>query len=78
MLISIYHGLRSSVFFWKSPLGLMLFGMTVALLVTYAHMQVERVLVQTKNLTTWVIFCAILSRADWWRRQAGVLRRLAK
>lgn len=78
MLISIYHGLRSSVFFWKSPLGLMLFGMTVALLVTYAHMQVERVLVQTKNLTTWVIFCAILSRADWWRRQAGVRRRLAK
>lgn len=67
--ITLWHGLRSTIGFWKSPLGLVLAGATVALVITYFHMQVERVLVQTKNLTTWMMFCAMLSRAEWWRRQ---------
>jgi hypothetical protein len=68
--LTLWHGLRATVFFWKSPLGLLLFGVTVALGITYFHAQVERVLTQTKNLTTWVMFCALLARAEWWRRQA--------
>lgn len=68
--ITLWHGVRSTLGFWRSPLGLVLAGMTVALLITYFHMQVERVLVQTKNLTTWIMFCAALSRAEWWRRRA--------
>jgi O-antigen ligase len=66
--ITLWHGLRATIGFWKSPLGLVLAGATVALAITYFHMQVERVLVQTKNLTTWMMFCAMLSRAEWWRR----------
>lgn len=68
--ITLWHGLRSTIGFWKSPLGLVLAGATVALAITYFHMQVERVLVQTKNLTTWMMFCAMLSRAEWWRRRS--------
>lgn len=41
-------------------------GLTVALAVTYFHLQVERVLTQTKNMTTWMMLCAKLSRAEWW------------
>jgi hypothetical protein len=58
------------VHFWKGPLGLFLLGVTVALAITYFHGKVERVLTQTKNLTTWIIFCAVLARAVWWARQA--------
>jgi O-Antigen ligase len=76
--ITLWHGMRSTVHFWKSPIGLLLFGMTVALAVTYFHMQVERVLTQTKNLTTWLMFCAILSRAEWWRRQEKARKRLER
>ncbi len=68
-LITLWHGLRSTLHFWKTPLGLFLFGVTVALAITYFHGQVERVQTQTKNLTTWIMFCAILSRAEWWRRR---------
>ncbi len=68
--VTLWHGLRSTVFFWKSSLGLLLYGLTVALAISYFHGQVERVLTQTKNLTTMVMLCALLARADWWRRQA--------
>ena len=68
-LITLWHGMRASVAFWKTPLGLMLFGVTVAFAITYFHGQVERVLTQTKNLTTWIMLCALLSKAEWWRRQ---------
>ncbi len=68
-LVTLWYGLRSTIHFWKSPLGLFFFGVLVALTISYFHGQVERVLTQTKNLTTWIMFCAILSRAEWWRRQ---------
>lgn len=70
LLVTLWHGTRSTIYFWKTPLGLFFFGVTVALAITYFHCQVERVLTQTKNMTTWIIFCAIVSRADWWRRRA--------
>jgi O-antigen ligase len=75
--ITTWFGFRTTLKYWKTPLGLFLFGVTVALGVTYIHMQVERVLVQTKNLTTWMMFCAILSRAEWWRR-ADTTKKLVK
>jgi len=70
LLVTLWFGLRSSIHFWRTSLGLFFFGVMVALAITYFHGQVERVLTQTKNLTTWVMFCAILSRAEWWRRRA--------
>lgn len=74
-LITLWHGIRASGASWKSPVGLMLFGITVAFAITYFHGQVERVLTQTKNLTTWIMLCAMLSKAEWWRRQQ---KKLAK
>jgi hypothetical protein len=74
--LTLWYGLRSTAAFWKTPLGLLLWGVTVALIVSYVHLQVERILVQTKNLTTWVIFCAVISRAEWWRRQESARRKL--
>lgn len=66
--ITLWHGIRCTFAFWKSSLGLLVFGLTVALAITYFHGQVERVLTQTKNLTTWMMFCAALSRLEFWRR----------
>ncbi len=73
-LITLWHGIRATVAFWKTPLGLMLFGLTVAFGISYFHGQVERVLTQTKNLTTWIMLCAMLSKAEWWRRQEKKLK----
>lgn len=69
LLLTLWHGIRATIGFWKTPLGLMFFGITVAFLITYFHGQVERVLTQTKNLTTWIMLCAVLSKAVWWKRQ---------
>lgn len=68
LIITLWHGIRSSVAFWNSSIGLMLCGITIALGITYFHCQVERVLTQTKNLTTWIILCTILAKADWLRK----------
>ena len=65
--VTLWHGMRSTVFFWRTSLGLVLYGATVALALTYVHCQVERVLTQTKNLTTWIVMCALLARAASWR-----------
>ncbi|WP_353565409.1 O-antigen ligase family protein [Haloferula sargassicola] len=68
--VTMLFGTRATFAFWKTPLGLVLMAVTISLGITYLHGQVERVLTQTKNLTTWIIFCALVSRAEWWRRQA--------
>jgi O-antigen ligase len=76
-LITLWHGMRASVAFWKTPLGLMLLGITVAFAISYFHGKVERVLTQTKNLTTWIMLCALLSKAEWWRRRDKKLKAAA-
>jgi len=77
-VLTLWYGLRSAAYYWKSPIGLFLYGLTVTLAVNYMHLRVERILVQTKNLTTWVIFCAIVARAEWWRRQAKARQKLER
>lgn len=57
-LMTLWQGIRASVAFWKTPLGLMRFGPTVAFAISCFHGQVERVLTQAKNLTTWIMLCA--------------------
>ncbi len=76
--VTLWHGIRATLEFWKSSLGLFFLAVTVSVGIGYFHGQVERVLTQTKNLTTWIIFCAILARAEWWRRQAKAARRLSR
>jgi hypothetical protein len=67
--LTLWHGVRGTFAFWRTSLGLLICGVTVALAISYFHGQVERVLTQTKNLTTWVMFCAVLSRVECWRRE---------
>jgi cell division protein FtsW (lipid II flippase) len=66
--LTLGFALRGVVRYWRGPLGLFLLGVLVALSLTYVQGRVERVLTQTKNLTTWIIFCAVVSRVEWWRR----------
>jgi hypothetical protein len=70
LLFTIWFGLRSTIHFWKTPLGLLLLGVFIALTITYIHGKVERVLTQTKNMTTWIMLCALVSKTEWWRRDA--------
>lgn len=67
VVITLWQGLRATLAFWRSSIGLMLLGIFISLMLTYTHGRVERVLTQTKNLTTWIICCALISRAEWWR-----------
>lgn len=64
-----WFSLRTTLAFRKSPMGLMLFGLLVTLSLAYFHGIYERILVQTKNLSTWIMLCAMLSRFEWWRRR---------
>lgn len=77
-LFTLWCGTRASLAFWKSSLGLMLFGATVALALNYFHGQYERVLTQTKILTTWMMICALVIKADWWRKQQKLAKLAAK
>lgn len=72
VLLTVWYAMRSTIAFWRTSLGLLLLGAMVALTLNYFHGRVERVLTQTKNLTTWVMLCALVSRTEWWRRQGVV------
>jgi O-antigen ligase len=76
-LVTLWFGLRSTIAFWKTPIGLLCCGLTVSLAVMYFHLQVERIVVQTKNLTTWIMLCAIVARIEWWRRDQKRKKKLA-
>lgn len=76
--LTLWYGMRATICFWKHPLGLLWYALTVAFAICYFHCQVERVLTQTKNLTTWIILCAMLARAVWWQRQEQARSRLAR
>jgi hypothetical protein len=50
---------------WKGTLaGAFLAGLTIALIITYAHSTVERCLTQTKNIAMWLIFLGMAVKLD--------------
>ncbi len=54
---------------WRGRfLGVYLGGLLVALLLTYVHSNLERVLTQTKNMSMWLIFLGSAARVETWRR----------
>jgi hypothetical protein len=61
----------------RTAMGAFLIGLTVALVITYIHSTVERVLTQTKNLYTWLIFLGIVARLELSRREMAAARRAA-
>ncbi|WP_309383876.1 hypothetical protein [Cerasicoccus frondis] len=68
-LTTLYWCLRGVWHYRKSMLGFLCLGIGVAFAITYLHSQLERVLTQTKNLSTWMLMVGILMRIEIWRRQ---------
>jgi len=52
----------------KQMLGAFLGGLFAALLLTYVHSNLERVLTQTKNMSMWMILLGTVARLETWRR----------
>lgn len=65
ILWTVIQALLATIRNWRGPLALFYYSLFVTLFLTYAHAKVERILTQTKNLTTWVMLCAVVSRATW-------------
>jgi O-Antigen ligase len=65
--VMLHHALRSGFAFWKSPFGMLMFGIVVVLCLVYMHSRVERIITQTKNLTTLMILFGVVARARWWQ-----------
>ncbi|WP_309400696.1 hypothetical protein [Cerasicoccus maritimus] len=68
-LTTIYWCVRGVWHYRKSMLGFLCLGIGAAFAITYLHSNLERVLTQTKNLTTWMLMVGILMRIELWRRQ---------
>jgi len=66
---TLYWCLRGVWHYRKSMLGFLCLGIGAAFLITYLHSNLERVLTQTKNVSTWMVFIGIMMRVELWRRQ---------
>jgi hypothetical protein len=67
-LATLWWAARATFRFWKSPTGWFVSALAIGLVITYLHGLVERVLTQTKNLSCWLIFAAMLARVETCRR----------
>lgn len=70
LALTLWWGVRGLVYYWKTPLGYFIGGVLIALMLTYVHGTVERVLSQTKNLTAWLVFAGVTARVEYARQQA--------
>ncbi|WP_269539121.1 hypothetical protein [Cerasicoccus fimbriatus] len=68
-LCTIYWCVRGVWHYRKSMLGFLCLGIGVIFAITYLHSQLERVLTQTKNMSTWMVFVGVMMRIELWRRQ---------
>ncbi len=69
ILVTTFWAARGIKVYKRSPIGAFLIGVTVAMIITYIHSNAERVLTQTKNLYTWLIFLGIVARLEYTRRR---------
>jgi len=60
--VTLWWSLRAAWHYRRTLLGAFLIGLSVALVLTYCHSTVERVLTQTKNLAMWLLFLGIVAR----------------
>ncbi len=70
ILVTTWWCARGIRAFRQTPIAAFLIGVFVAMVITYIHSNAERVLTQTKNLYTWLIFLGIVSRIEYSRRLA--------
>jgi hypothetical protein len=75
LLVTLLWAARTSLSNWSTPAGYFLTGLLVALVLTYLHGTVERVLTQTKNLSLWLILIGCLARFEHARRSRSSLAR---
>ncbi|MEM6910626.1 MAG: O-antigen ligase family protein [Verrucomicrobiota bacterium] len=68
LLLTLGWCLKGVWAFRRSFLGYLMIGLGVALAITYLHSTLERVLTQTKNLSTWFVLLGMLARLELWRR----------
>ncbi|HEX4085296.1 MAG TPA: O-antigen ligase family protein [Chthoniobacteraceae bacterium] len=68
ILVTTFWCVRGMVFCRRTATGAFLIGVTVAMVITYLHSNYERVLTQTKNLYTWLIFLGFVARIEYERR----------
>lgn len=54
---------------WKTGAGWFLGGLAVSLGLHYGHSMIERVLVQTKNLSVWMMMLGVVAKLEFLRRQ---------
>ncbi|WOO42026.1 O-antigen ligase family protein [Rubellicoccus peritrichatus] len=71
-LATLYWCLRGIWTYRRSFLGFLLLGIGMAFAITYLHSNLERVLTQTKNLTTWMILVGVIARIELWRRSGKI------
>jgi hypothetical protein len=69
IIVTTFWAARGIKVYKRTPIGAFLIGVTVAMVITYIHSNAERVLTQTKNLYTWLIFLGIVARLEYTRRR---------
>jgi hypothetical protein len=69
IFVTTFWAARGIKVYRRTPIGAFLIGVTVAMVITYIHSNGERVLTQTKNLYTWLIFLGIVARLEYTRRR---------
>ncbi|WP_395747688.1 O-antigen ligase family protein [Prosthecobacter sp.] len=68
--ITLGCALRAWLFYGKSLMGYVAFGILTALCICYLHGTVERILTQTKNLSHWLMLAGMVSGMEMNRRAA--------
>ena len=68
LAVTGFRTLRGAIAWRGTLVGAFLTGLAVALVLTYAHSTLERVLTQTKNLAMWLLLLGIATRMDAWRK----------
>lgn len=73
LAVSIWMTWRALRWHWRTSAGWFLGGLFVALSLHYGHSLIERVLVQTKNLSVWLMMVGVAGKLDYLRRKKMLL-----
>lgn len=78
MALFLWWAVRAAITFRTHFLGAFSIGMIAACSMTYVQSTLERVLVQPRNLSLWLLLLAATARIELWRREEVRLRELEK
>ena len=69
LAVTLINAGRALRWHWKTGAGWFLGGLAVSLGLHYGHSIIERVLVQTKNLSVWMMMLGVVGKLEYLRRQ---------